>query len=371
MLMTGEKIHVSHVPLDKASNLLADWAVLEEKSNNGFFQSRSWMSSWLASIDTKLDVIQASTDGEIVGLGLVSLRCERRHIFVRSTVLRLHQTGVADEDQVWVEYNDFLVQENNAGTIRSAMCDYLLKQYRGWDEFHTGAITQSSSLHEIAGQLRSRETWHSRRYGVDLAGLRQRNETYLQGLSGNTRYQLNRCRKEYQGRGEVALQAAESLEQALGFFDEMAPLHIARWQHQGGSGFSNHRFCEFHKNLIETGWQQHQVELLRLNVNNTAVAYLYNFIYRNKVYFYMGVTVRDSDPKLKPGMLAHAMCIEGHLQGGKDYYDFMGGDMRYKMSLASDVEDMQVLACAKLRPQLLVEDVARRARHFLARSAKE
>ena len=361
--MTPDSINVEHQALVDSTALLTEWAELESRADNRFFLSSSWIGCWLEAYHPKVNVLRARSGEQTVGLALFTVRRSWRHGFVMPRTLRLHQTGIDALDQIWVEYNDFLLDACAEDVIASAMQRYLIDCYPGWDEWSTGAITKGSSLQRVAEEFYAKKVWYSRYYGVDLDRARVEHPDYRSSLSRNTRYQINRTEKVYRERGSLVCERATSLEQARQFFEGAGPLHASRWAVEGTSGFNNPSFVQFHLALIEKAWPQGQIELLRVSVDDHPVAYLYNFIYRNKVYFYLSGLQFEDDNRLKPGLLAHALCIEQHWQEGRQYYDFMGGDMRYKKSLANCEGDIAMYAYQKPRAALLIERVARYFKH--------
>ena len=64
----------------------------------------------------------------------------------------------------------------------------------------------------------------------------------------------------------------------------------------------------------------------------------------------------EDDPKVKPGLVCHALCIQDHLQGQKSVYDFLAGDSRYKQSLAEETDTIVELLIRKRKPIFLLED---------------
>ena len=70
-----------------------------------------------------------------------------------------------------------------------------------------------------------------------------------------------------------------------------------------------------------------------MSAGETAIAYLYNFIDGKTVRYYSSGFLYEADNRLKPGMVAHTLCIEHYLATGMDRYDFMAGEARYKTSL--------------------------------------
>ena len=86
------------------------------------------------------------------------------------------------------------------------------------------------------------------------------------------------------------------------------------------------------------------MELLRVSAGADIIGYVYNLVYRGHVYAYQTGILYESNPRLKPGLVSHCLCIERHLEEGSDVYDFMAGDARYKASLGEPGPDMALPA---------------------------
>ena len=93
------------------------------------------------------------------------------------------------------------------------------------------------------------------------------------------------------------------------------------------------------------------------------IASFYNLTYNQVVYFYLGGMEIEPDNRLKPGLLGHSLCIEDYRHHGFRYYDFMGGDERYKSTLGRLHRHLVQISLQRARFKLKLEDVARRARN--------
>ncbi len=324
----------STYPLTDITTLAAHWQELESKAENPFFLSWQWMVAWLRCFRCPVQIIEVwYKEQQLVGLGLLVFKNTRRHGFLVSKCMHLHQTGNAASDQIWVEYNGFLTDREHSLAAELAALSLIREQLQ-WDEWIVGAI-EASKIVRFADTLQtsSHILWEAPCYGVNLRQLRESGHFYMSSLSANTRYQINRSIKMYQHRGEVKLVRPQSVNEALVWFKDIAPLHLKRWGDGiNQSGFANPDFVNFHQQIIQENWQQ-SVDLVRVNVGDTVIATLYNFIYRNRVYFYLAGLKVEDDNKLKPGLVGHAMCIQDYMLNGYDFYDFMGGDEQYKSQL--------------------------------------
>lgn len=360
-------LQIRHYRLQDVAALSRDWLALQVKADVTFFLSWYWIGSWLAVYRPNAIVVEACLDGTICGLGVLVYQNETRHWVLRSKVLRLHQTGCAQHDQIWIEYNGWLTDVSNSEHIGQQMSSYVCHQLGQWDEFIIGAIDPEVARKIAdAGRLNWHERWAAPCFGVDLNAIRHQGQQYLPTLSYNTRYQIRRSERFYQQLGAVALRRPESTQQALQWFDDIGPLHVKRWGSGiGQSGFANPLFVDFHRDLIEKCWAEGDVDLLALYAGETHVATFYNLVYQNRVYFYLSGIEPITDNKQKPGLLGHSLCIEHYMQQGYDFYDFMGGNERYKTQLGAWHSHLVQVSLQKRRFKFTVEKLGRMVKRLV------
>ncbi len=361
------------LPLESIDILKNDWVALEEVANNYFFLSWAWISTWIETYNPELKILRAYNNGELVAIAALVLAKERRYYFLNSQTFHVHQTGDPEKDQVWIEYNGLLVKHGHKDLVTSASIKYLIDfTNHQWDELVVGAITEhEASLLENAGNLMRHDLWDAPCYGVQLKKLRKSKTDYLSTLSRNTRYQINRSIRKYTKLGPLEVLTADTKSKALDYFKEIGPLHIKRWgSDPGESGYANRYFTLFHENLINEYWGKGVIELIRIRVNGNTIANFYNFIYRNRVYFYLSGLVAESDATLKPGLTGHALCIQKYIDEGLDFYDFMGGGERYKASLGKKHEHLVKLTLQKSKIKFIFERFGRKIKEQLTKEDK-
>ena len=158
---------------------------------------------------------------------------------------------------------------------------------------------------------------------VDLQGL-------LSTFSKNTRRQITTSQRLLQQQGLLELDVIPkgNKNNALA---AIAKIHIEQWgQSQWGSGFENNQFTNFHYGMVE----QEAVSILKLTLDNKALAYGYYFCFNKRVYFYLSAIHKASDNRIKVGLLFHALAMEYFSNKGYEIYDFLAGEARYKKSLS-------------------------------------
>ena len=364
--MAKANLSVTLQPASAYAGLKADWQDLEHRAEPTVFLSWQWLGHWLATYKPAARVLKVTEGERIIGLGLLVETSERRHGVLKSQCLRLHQTGQRLQDQIWIEYNGFLSEKGEEDLVAAASLKYICEELPEWDEFIVGAIDSADAdrYAQLTG-LHKHIRWEAPCFGVDLDALRRGGVHYLDTLSRNTRYQINRCERRYQKRGQVQLQRPDSVQGALELFDRIGPRHLQRWGTGADqSGFANPEFVHFHRELIRTQWAEGGVDLVSLMAGNQEIASYYNLLHKGVVYFYLGGMETEADNRLKPGLLGHALCIEDYRHHGFHYYDFMGGDERYKANLGQLHRQLTQISLQRGRFKLKLEDAARRTKQL-------
>ena len=365
--MNSERLQVVRYPVADLERLEALWRDLEGRASPTVFLSWQWLGHWLAVYEPQAQVLEVTQGDRVVGLGIVVQTEERRHGVLRSNCLRLHQTGHRQQDQIWIEYNGFLAEQGMEASVAAACLKHLCNDMPQWDEFIVGAIDAEEARHyaELTG-LFAHLRWEAPCYGVDLDALRRGGQHYLDTLTRNTRYQINRSHRLYEAWGAVELVRPDSAEEAVAIFDSIGPLHLNRWgAGPDQSGYANPDFVRFHRSLIQDQWASGGVDLVSVKAGDDMIASFYNLLYDQKVYFYLGGMKTEPDNRYKPGLLGHSLCIEDYRHHGFHYYDFMGGDERYKTQLGSLHKQLVQVSLQRDRFKLKLEDVMRKARNRL------
>lgn len=335
------------------TRLESAWSELERISDASFFLSWSWISRWSLTIDSHLYLCSVYFGEKLIALGLFVPNGMKRHRVLTVKQLRLHSTGIEEHDQIWPEYNGMLIENGFEDQVYSGLIAFLEQQSLEWDELVIGPVERSTvSKIELSSTI-PLKYWEAPTYRVNLLQLKLKQSKYLDSLSKNTRQQIRRSIRHYESQGELKLIKAETIKEAMGFFDAIGLAHKRRWG--GESGFYNSYFVEFHHGLIEKSFPNGSVDLVKLQVNNNAIGYLYNFIYRNKVLFYLSGLDCLVENKFKPGLVLHSMCIQSYMDDGIEEYDFLGGEAQYKKSLGSEADRLSIIYYQKQVAKLRIE----------------
>lgn len=308
------------------------WVPLLERCRDpSIFLSAEWLQTWLDVYggDFTGHWIRWEVDGGVVAGCLLTRRTIWRYVF-RQRVLAFNASGVARERTPFAEFNDVPCVAGHEDAVLDDLLAFL--QGARWDRLSLSGYDDSAMLGRLAGRLPPYRVVSDAKPApyVDFAGLA--GATVEATLGGRYRAQIRRCRELCeQQMGPVTMTAARTVEEAIGFFDELARLHNDRWRSKGDEGsFQTRAVVEFHRSIIARLWQRQAVELLRVRAGDTVIGCIYNFVENGKVYFFQSGYLYDDNPNMRPGLLSQLMAIEHCRSRGLAEYDFLAGDARYK-----------------------------------------
>jgi CelD/BcsL family acetyltransferase involved in cellulose biosynthesis len=349
MAVTPERFTIEPVPGPDA--LAARWQALERQASPRFFLGWRWIAAWLAATGVAPLLLAGRRGDRDVALALLGWTRGR----LGARILALNETGLAETDVGFIEYNGllggawdrvaidaaarFLVQQRAAGPVA------------GWDELRLSGVAPVWSEGFVGCGARVAVRARQFSYAVDLERLRGEGRDGLAAMNANTRQQIRRARRLYDAAGGLALQRVDEPDAQLRTLDELAALHQARWVARGEPGaFASPVFGRLVRELIAGKAGAGRVEILRISAGARTLGLLLNLVQGNEVANYVGAFVRETDNRLKPGLVAHALAIEHHLARGSRVYDLLAGSARYKESLAAPREEMVWLS---VRPDTL------------------
>jgi CelD/BcsL family acetyltransferase involved in cellulose biosynthesis len=300
------------------------------------FLSSSWMRAWLAATHAEPVLLRAVGAGREAALGWL---CRvpgtgRRRVFA------LNECGDGARDVLCIEHNG-LVGWAGAPDEVEALARHLLAARRmvgpfaGWDELRLGGVPR-----DWAHAFAAAGAWVSLRaeqpvFVAELAGPDGRGEP-LHAMGAQTRRQIRRARALYARDGAVTIARASTAAERDDALACLVDLHQARWTQAGHPGaFASPVFSAFVARLVAEGAASGEVELLRVRAGTRTIAVLLNLVAGGTVANYVAGVVRETDNRLKPGLVAHAMAMDLHMAEGRRSYDLLAGESRYKRSLAA------------------------------------
>jgi CelD/BcsL family acetyltransferase involved in cellulose biosynthesis len=355
--------------------LEAAWLDLEARASPPVFLSWDWIGCWIAELSPRPFILTGQADGRIVLLGALASSARRDVLPVTIHGLQLHTVGDPQRDIITVEYNGFLVDRDWVGKIESDAIAFLLSGIpiggKRHDELHLRTVAADLAGVVSTSGFRFRELHRKPSWRVDLAELRAAGRRYLDSLSANTRQQIRRSMRLYEKRGALSVVRAASVPEALAFLDALKDLHQHYWNSRGEpGGFAFPFFERFQRRLIEVALPHGTVEIVKVAAGSDVIGYVYNLVYRGHVYAYQTGIRYEDDPRLKPGLVSHCLCIDRHYNDGSIAYDFMAGEARYKASLGIPGPEFLYLLVQRPSWPLQLENALYDVRRRLAAAAR-
>jgi len=348
--------------------LKIEWLALEAKATVPFFLSWAWVSTWISTYSPKLYIVKAEYEHQLIAIGLFTSSTERRHFVINAKQLRLNQTGKNTEDQIWVEYNDFICLDEHKEHAVNACLNSLLKSkvFYSHDEIIISMLSKHRAV-KLSQSIKNCDILLTRPcYDINLITVKNTNTEYIQTLKKNTRYQIRRSIRHYeQSHGTLELVHTQSTQDALDFFNEIAPLHIERWY---DSGYKNSDFMDFHHLLIKSYYDEGRIHLIKINAGQTTIAILYYLIKDSTVSFYLQGLLYEQNKMLKPGLVAHCLATQYFIDQGMKIYDYMGGYSQYKTQLAHQAEDLATIRIQKPLLKFIFENTAQAVKSIMTRN---
>lgn len=366
MTMGKSDFEITLSPLNDIDRLRDRWLDLQTRAVPSFFLTWTWIGRWLETTGATPLVLEARLGSRTVALALLQATDRRSHGRVPAQCLYLHQTGHPNQDRLTIEYNGILADTDSAPGIVEQCIDALInKRFDApeWDELYLGGMDKAYA-DMLEGDRRIRLISQPKKAtAVDLHKIRESGQPYLQTLSSNTRQQVRRSIRLYEKQGPLCIEPAADVKTALCYLDQIGPMHIRHWNTKGQpSGFQDSFFVSFHQSLIAEGLPKGEIELLRVSAGDAVIGYLYNFLYDQKVYFYLSAFQYHGDSKLKPGLVSHSLAVDYYLDKGAALYDFMAGADRYKSSLGNTEQHLYWLIAQRKRLKFRLEDMLRSAK---------
>lgn len=337
----------------------AVWRALEDRARPSYFLTWGWMENWLACLPRHEAPQLAVVEDGGAPIAACFLRKRRviRHGFVTSRALYINTTGLLHYDELCVEHNALLAAPE-AGASLATLVSLLPGS---WDELFvdaadgdTIAALQAAALPDGARIKIDRQVSN---YHIDLERVRGSADGYVSLLGSSTRAQV---RKALRAAGDATVEIAADDRHAQDIYEEMVELHQRSWRMRGHPGaFADPWFDRFHRRLIAQRFRHGEIQLVRVKSGELTIGCLYNFVAAGRVLFYQCGFGSPADRHIRPGYLCHAHAIEHCAKQGHAIYDLLGGDARYKSSLATDETKLVWARVQRKRLQFALEDRAR------------
>jgi CelD/BcsL family acetyltransferase involved in cellulose biosynthesis len=346
-------VNITPFNLSNKAETAIKWQTLESRANNSIFLSWLWIGSWLDIVTDKLFMVECFHGEEIVGLAFFVERTRKAFGVMPVKQWHLHRTGVLEQDQIWIEHNDFLLASSVENEAREQMIEAIYHYDNSTKEIIVGLSSEKLPVSFRRYFPHARTLIKTQGYLVDIPKIPSAYSNDV--LSKNTRSQIRRSEKLLSQQGELTFNIISNQDKLKETLKHIGDIHKQRWQHtEEGSGFTNDLFVNFHQALMRCSDNQ-AAEIAILSLNNKPIGYLLNYVYKETVSFYLSALTVLEDNKVKVGLTLHSKAIEHYIDQGAKIYDFLGGEARYKQSLSNKQYDLALFSFFKNNPVLWLE----------------
>lgn len=328
----SHKLTIELLQGDQIPGIASDWDLLyRADTRSNVFLSRKFLEPILLS-DANTHLLTVRRGPTLVGLLpiLVTTVWDRSREVFRTDLKMAGTVG-------WADYNGFLLNEDLAADVLTSIAGYLQAQNWGRIRFKNLRMDREHQSHFFS-------QFSDRTFGVSMQkrvindgatnnllcpaiSLPSDFDTYLDGLSKNTRQKLRRfLRKVADGEFVVRTGTPEDL-----------PQFQSLWMKQWPRKSSLEKRAAKYASILATGFEEDALQMSVLeDVAGTTLGIVASFDdpERRAVRFF--VSARDPAATSAPvNLILHADAIRRAIERGYHTYDFLRGDEPYKFSLGA------------------------------------
>ena len=313
------------ITMESFQQLWDQWeALLPQGTFNSIFQTPLWHQIWWQELggDAELCLTAVRDDETLIGI---------------APLMRTGDTlSLLGNTDLW-DYRDFIVARGEETNFYPALLDHL--QGESWRELdlpslpeHSPTLVHLPSLAEERG------------YTVEVSeedvspgiALPQSWDSYLMGLSKKDRHELRRKFRRLDREEGYAYYAVNGSSSLMGALDDF--FAMMRGSRQDKAIFLTPQRERFFRRMAEEVARTNTLKLFFLELHGERVAGALCFDYGNTRFLYNSGYDLDYSG-LSVGLLLKARCLQGAIEEGKEYFDFLRGNERYKYDLgAKDVK---------------------------------
>ncbi len=317
--------------LDELHRLEQDWDRLAEDSSPGnIFLTWYWQVTWARHYLTagQLHLLMVFDGQKLVGLAPFYIR-ESSYL----PILRCRELRFLGTEEVCSSYIDVLVAPDRHAEVVVRIYRYLFEEAADrWDVLMLTDVPCESPSVDVWHRLFAEDGKVLELVGFSVCPMVDITHGWAaihRRIGPTARYNLSRKMKYAKAFGRVVFERLTDSDAIIRHWDEYVGLHEMRWQNQGGA-FSSSRFEAFHREISRELAKRGCVTLDFLMLNEERIAAIYGFNYRGTHSYYLPAMNPERAPRVSPGFLLLAHCIEQAAAAGAATFDLLQGAADYK-----------------------------------------
>jgi CelD/BcsL family acetyltransferase involved in cellulose biosynthesis len=305
--------------------------LLSQSESDSIFLTWEWVFNWwqVYGKGKELRVLVVKDQHEDI-VAIAPLYSHTKKFFNGFSLNEVRFLGTGED--VSPDYLDFIIRKGCENQAIATLIGYLAVQ-NAWDILHLTDMLSTSITARVIRNVavdKGLKVERSERATCPYIRLLPDWNEYMRSLSTNMRLNIKRrmrnLEKDFRARYFV-WQDLEGLEDVM---ERLASLHNKRWKQKGGEhSFSSEQYNAFHQTVAREFAQKGWLHLSCLELNDEIVAILYDYRYRDKIYYYQG----GFDPSLykySPGLVLRAYVIQKAIRDGIKEIDLLKGAYEHK-----------------------------------------
>jgi CelD/BcsL family acetyltransferase involved in cellulose biosynthesis len=172
-----------------------------------------------------------------------------------------------------------------------------------------------------------------------------RDKSFFMDLNSNADFFLKKVSKKLNTkmkklnknmRGHLEFRRYEHQEPKENFFSDIQSIAKLSWKaEKQRSIFLKEKIRDFHKELFSKFAESGHLDVSILRLDNMPIAYMYNFLYNNRLYNY-SIEFNKKYSHVSPGSMLMLWLIKDSIQKGIREIDFGRGEEEWKKRLTRD-----------------------------------
>ena len=304
-------------------------ALLPQGTFRSIFQTPLWHHVWWQELggDAELCLTAIWEDEALIGI---------------APLMRTGDTlSLLGDTDLW-DYRDFIVAQGEEATFYPALLDHL--QGESWRQLELPSLPEHSPTLAHLPSLAE-----ERGYTVEVSkedvspgvALPESWDSYLMGLSKKDRHELRRKFRRLDREGSYTSYAVNGTASLNGALDDF--FTMMQGSREDKAIFLTSQRERFFRRMAEEVARTNALKLFFLELGGERVAGVLCFDYGNARLLYNSGYDLDYSG-LSVGLILKALCLQEAIEEGKEYFDFLRGDERYKYDLgAKDVTLFRLL----------------------------
>lgn len=313
-----------------------------------YFLTWQWIGTWLNvfSHDQNIRLIYLAGDKNILATFFFSVELKKRFRIIKQILLTLNTCTYHEGASTCIEYNDFLLAENEdykCFTDKLFQALVSTKEIQ-WDVINIQYLPSAhyTTLKSIIRKYHLKIFNENKddSYYTELRLLKNTSE-YFNKIPKSNKINIQQNLARYYKYGEIKIRLAVDVKEALEFFSELKELNLLRFRHlKQKSVFEISKYLEFHDRLINETFSTQEISLVKIEVGGILVGIIYSFIFKNNIFFYQSGYDYSLESRLSPGIFSLFNLMKYYAQAGYEKFYFLAGNADYKRRLATGKEEL-------------------------------